>query len=330
MHQAKTFQGCALAGDPESAEARKRLAEEIAGLKRKRNAVILAHNYQTPDIQRVSDYVGDSLGLARRAAETDADVIVFCGVHFMAETAAILNPEKTVLLPDTAAGCSLADMVEVKAVRKWKEAHPRGIVVSYVNTSAAVKAESYVCCTSSNAVSVVNALPEGRPILFVPDFYLGAYVREKTGREMELWLGECHVHAGIRIADIDHALEQYPDAELMVHPECGCTTGILFQRPELPLLSTSQMVSYAQRSRAREFLVATEVGILYQLSRQVPDKRFIPVRADAVCPYMKMTTCTTVRDALRAMEGRVTVDPAVAGRAREAVERMFQAPRDGH
>ena len=330
MHRAERFQGCDVAARRESPEETARLAEEIAWLKKTRNAVILSHNYQAPEVQEISDYVGDSLGLARRAAETDADAIVFCGVHFMAETAAILNPDKTVLLPDAAAGCSLADMVDVKAVQKWKEAHPDGIVVSYVNTSAAVKAESYVCCTSSNAVSVVNSLPEGRPVLFVPDFFLGAYVREKTGREMELWLGECHVHAGIRIGDIDRALEQHPDAELMVHPECGCTTGILFQRPELPLLSTSQMVGYAQRSPAREFLVATEVGILYQLSRKVPGKRFIPIRADAVCPYMKMTTCMTIRDALQRMENRVTVDPALAGRAREAVERMFRAPGDGH
>lgn len=325
-----SIQGGGSARRPEDADSTERLAEEIAELKRIRNAVILSHNYQSPDVQKVSDYVGDSLGLARRAAETDADAIVFCGVHFMAETAAILNPDKTVLLPVARAGCSLAEMVDAHAVRKWKATHPDGLVVSYVNTSAAVKAESYVCCTSSNAVSVVNALPEGRPVLFVPDFYLGAYVREKTGREMELWLGECHVHAGIRVADIDDAAARYPDAELMVHPECGCTTGILFQRPDLPLLSTSQMVDYAQRSRAKQFLVATEVGILYQLGKQVPGKRFIPIRADAVCPYMKMTTCANLRDSLQSMANRVMVDPVVARKARAAVERMFQAPRDRH
>ncbi len=311
-----------------SVESLDNLNEEIEQLKKARNAVILSHNYQSPEVQKISDYVGDSLGLARQAAETDADVIVFCGVHFMAETAAILNPDKKVLLPDAGAGCSLADMVDVRAIRQWKETHPGGMVVSYVNTTAAVKAESYVCCTSSNAVSVVNALPEGRPILFVPDFYLGAYVREKTGRDMELWLGECHVHAGIRSTDIDHAVEQYPDAELMVHPECGCTTGILFQRPELPLLSTSQMVGYAQHSEARQFLVATEVGILYQLAKQVPHKSFIPIRADAVCPYMKMTNCGNVRDALRDLPNPVKVDPDVAGRARVALGRMFRAPLD--
>ena len=304
------------------------LREEILELKKRHNAVILSHNYQSPDVQKVSDYVGDSLGLARKAAETDADVIVFCGVHFMAETAAILNPDKVVLLPSAGAGCSLADMVDVDAIRQWKKAHPGGLVVSYVNTTAAVKAESYICCTSANAVSVVNSLPEGRPILFVPDFYLGAYVREKTGREMELWLGECHVHAGIRSGDIDHAVERYPDAELMVHPECGCTTGVLFQRPDLPLLSTSQMVGYAQRSSANQFLVATEVGILYQLAKQVPDKSFIPIRADAVCPYMKMTTCNNVRDVLRSKANRVTVDPAVAREASVAIERMFRVPPD--
>ena len=307
-----------------------RLCEEITELKTRHNAVILSHHYQAPEVQKLSDYVGDSLGLAHKAAETDADVIVFCGVHFMAETAAILNPDKTVLLPGAGAGCSLADMVDVRAIRKWKGTHPGGLVVSYVNTTAEVKAESYVCCTSSNAVSVVKALPEDKPILFVPDFYLGAYVREKTGREMELWLGECHVHAGIRSADIDNAIERYPDAELMVHPECGCTTGILFQRPDLPLLSTSQMVGYAQRSAAKQFLVATEVGILYQLARQVPHKSFIPIRADAVCPYMKMTNRENVRDALRNLSNKVTVDPGVARKARVALERMFQVPSDKH
>ena len=330
MVQLMNFENCDLSDRVGSKDSIERLREEIAELKATRNAVILAHNYQAPDVQKVSDYAGDSLGLARQGAKTDADVIVFCGVHFMAETAAILNPDKTVLLPGAGAGCSLADMVDIQAIRRWKEAHPDGLVVSYVNTSAAVKAESYVCCTSANAVSVVNALPEGRPVLFVPDFYLGAYVREKTGRAMELWLGECHVHAGIRSVDIDHAIERYPDAELMVHPECGCTTGILFQRPDLPLLSTSQMVDYAQRSQAREFLVATEVGILYQLAKQVPHKSFIPIRADAVCPYMKMTNCENVRDALRNLSNKVTVDSGVARKARVALERMFQAPADGH
>ena len=298
------------------------LHERIRTLKQDRNAVILAHNYQVPEVQEIADYVGDSLGLARKAAETDADVIVFCGVHFMAETAAILNPEKTVLLPRPDAGCSLADMVDAEALRQWKKAHPRGLVVSYVNTSAAVKAESYVCCTSSNAVDVVNSLPRV-PILFVPDFFLGAYVREKTGRDMELWLGECHVHAGIRKADIDYAVAQHPEAELMIHPECGCTTGVMMQRPELPLLSTSQMIRHAQESDTREFLVATEVGILHQLSLQIPDKEFIPIRADAICPYMKMTTCNDVSLALDRLQHRVIVEEPVRGRARKALERML-------
>ena len=330
MDQTMSLENCDFSERLKSKNSVDCLREEIAELKTRRNAVILSHHYQAPDVQKLSDYVGDSLGLARQAAETDADVIVFCGVHFMAETAAILNPGKTVLLPGAGAGCSLADMVDVHAIREWKEKHPGGLVVSYVNTTAEVKAESYVCCTSSNAVSVVNALPEDKPILFVPDFYLGAYVREKTGREMELWLGECHVHAGIRSADIDHAIERYPDAELMVHPECGCTTGILFQRPDLPLLSTSQMVAYAQRSQAEQFLVATEVGILYQLAKQVPHKSFMPIRADAVCPYMKMTNCENVRDVLRNLSNKVTVDSGVARKARVALERMFQVPPDRH
>ncbi len=303
------------------------LREQIMELKRTRNAVILAHNYQLPQVQEVADYVGDSLGLSRQAAATSAEVILFCGVHFMAETAAILSPQKTVLLPRSDAGCSLAEMVDAEALRQWKERHPNGLIVSYVNTSAAVKAESYVCCTSSNAVNVVKSLPQGRPVLFVPDFFLGAYVREKTGRDMQLWLGECHVHAGIRNSDIDDAAESHPDAELMVHPECGCTTSVMMQRPDLPLLSTSQMVESAQHSGARKFLVATEVGILHQLSSQVPGKEFIPIRADAVCPYMKMTTLEAVRDALAEMRHRVTVPESVGRQAREALDRMLAVPR---
>lgn len=302
------------------------LVAEIAELKAAHNAVILAHNYQIPDVQGVADYVGDSLGLARQAAATDAEVIVFCGVHFMAESAAILSPGKTVLLPAPDAGCSLAEMVSANDLRVWKRRHPDGLVVSYVNTSAEVKAESYVCCTSSNAVDIVNALPEGRPILFVPDMFLGAYVREKTGRDMELWLGECHVHAGIRNADIERAAEREPDAELMVHPECGCTTGVMMHRPDLPLLSTSQMVQHARRSPARRFLVATEVGILHQLSTQVPEKSFVPIRADAICPYMRMTTLAGVRDALADMRHRVSVAEPVRTRARAALDRMLSLP----
>lgn len=303
------------------------LFRRIADLKQARNAVVLAHNYQAPEVQGVADYVGDSLGLARRAANTDADTIVFCGVHFMAETAAILNPQKTVLLPRSEAGCSLAEMIDADDVRRWKERHPDGLVVSYVNTSAEVKAESYVCCTSSNAIDVVNSLPRGRSVLFVPDFYLGAYVREKTGRDIELWLGECHVHAGIRSADIDAAIAKHPDAELMVHPECGCTTSVMMQRPELPLLSTNQMVEHARKADADTFLVATEVGILHQLARQVPDRRFIPIRADAVCPYMKMTTLEAVRESLAGMQHRVVVEEPVRVRAREAVDRMLAVSR---
>jgi len=308
----------------------RRLLDEVLQLKCDRNAVVLAHNYQTPDVQQAADYVGDSLGLARQAAASDADVIVFCGVHFMAESAAILSPDKTVLLPSADAGCSLAEMVDGDDLRQWKENNPGGIVVSYVNTSAEVKAESHVCCTSSNAVDVVNALPEGRPILFVPDMFLGAYVREKTGRKIELWLGECHVHAGIRNSDIERAAKNHPDAELMVHPECGCTTGIMSQRPDLLLLSTSQMVDHARRSTADSFLVATEVGILHQLSTQVPDKRFIPIRADAVCPYMRMTTLAGVRDCLAGMRHRVTVPEPVRSRACEALERMLAVSQPAH
>mgnify|MGYP000131451131 CR=1 FL=1 len=314
---------CRVQDDAPEAALAASMQEEILTLKKTCNAVILAHSYQVPAVQAVADYTGDSLGLARQAAATDADVIVFCGVHFMAETAAILSPEKTVLLPCVDAGCSLAEMINANDVRQWKSKHPGGLVVSYVNTSAEVKAESYICCTSSNAIDVVNSLPAGQPILFVPDLFLGAYVREKTGRDIELWLGECHVHAGIRDADIARAVERYPDAELLIHPECGCTTGVMMLHPDLPLLSTSQMVEYAQQSKAKRFLVATEVGILHQLSTQLPEKEFIPIRTDAVCPYMKMITLTTVRDALANMQHRISVVEPIRSRARAALDRML-------
>lgn len=305
------------------ADRQTRLSKRVQELKRVSRAVVLAHNYQLPEIQGIADYVGDSLGLARQAAGTDAEVIVFCGVHFMAETASVLNPDKTVLLPEVKAGCSLADMVNADDIRRWKGNNPDGLVVSYVNTTAEVKAESDICCTSSNAVAVVESLPPNRRILFVPDLFLGAYVREKTGRDMQLWLGECHVHAGIRSEDLDQACRDHPGAELMIHPECGCTTGSMMLRPDVPMLSTSQMIGYAQKQPAREFLVATEVGILHQLSQQVPDKSFVPIRRDAVCPYMKMTRLESVVDALEHRQHVVKVPDAVAGRAKKAVERML-------
>ncbi|MER3406653.1 MAG: quinolinate synthase, partial [Chloroflexota bacterium] len=254
------------------------LVQEIVRLKAERDAVILAHSYQRPEVQDIADFVGDSLGLSREATRTNARVIVFCGVHFMAETAAILNPDKTVLLPDLEAGCSLADTITAEDVRTWREQHPDGIVVAYVNTSAAVKALADICCTSSNAVEVVASLPPDRPIFFVPDMFLGAHVARLTGRKMDIWLGECHVHAGIRSEDLEAQLAAHPDAEFLIHPECGCSSTCIFLRPDAKLLSTEGMVRYAAQSPAEQFVIATEVGILHRLWKKAPGKRFIPVR----------------------------------------------------
>ena len=306
------------------------LVDEILEWKKKRNALILAHNYELPEIQDIADVLGDSLALARAAMRADADVIVLCGVHFMAETAAILNPDKTVLLPDPNAGCSLADSITADELRAWKEEHPGAVVVSYVNTSAEVKAESDYCCTSSNAVQVVRSIPEDREILFLPDMFLGSYVKRVTGREnLHIWMGECHVHAGIRPHDIEETLSAHPDAELLIHPECGCSTSNMYLLAEgqLPadrthVLSTSGMLQRARESDKRAFIVATEVGILYQMERQNPDKTFIPANRAAVCPFMKMITLEKVRDALARLETVISVPADVADRARVAIERM--------
>ncbi|MCX2726281.1 quinolinate synthase NadA [Thermomicrobium sp. 4228-Ro] len=299
------------------------LVQEILRLKEERRAVILAHSYQRPEVQDIADFVGDSLGLSREATRTDAEVIVFCGVHFMAETAAILNPEKTVLLPDLEAGCSLAETITREDVRAWREQHPDGIVVAYVNTSAAVKALADICCTSANAVEVVASLPPDRPIFFVPDMFLGAHVERITGRKLDVWLGECHVHAGIRSEDLEVQLAAHPDAEFLIHPECGCSSTCIFLRPDAKLLSTEGMVRYAAQSPAQEFVVATEVGILHRLNKKAPGKRFIPVREDAVCQYMKRTTLEKVYESLRDLKHVITVPEEIAVPARRALEAML-------
>ena len=300
-----------------------RLQEEVRRLAREKGAVILAHNYQRPEVQDIADYVGDSLGLSRQAAATDATVIEFCGVKFMAETAAILSPQKTVLLPELEAGCSLADSVTAEDVRKWKAEHPGAVVVSYVNTSAEVKAESDWCCTSGNAKAVIDAIPAEKEILFLPDVFLGTWLERVTGRKMRLWMGECHVHAGIRPADIDRWRAESPDAELLVHPECGCASQALaFGGDGAHVLSTEGMIKHAKTSPADHFLVATESGILHRLQKEMPEKRFEPLREDAVCRYMKMTTLESVRDSLRLNRHVITVDPEIAGRARTAIQRM--------
>ncbi|MDI9259471.1 quinolinate synthase NadA [Alicyclobacillus sendaiensis] len=314
----------------ETKAERQTLVDEILEWKRKRNALILAHNYELPEIQDIADVLGDSLALARAAMRADADVIVLCGVHFMAETAAILNPDKTVLLPDPNAGCSLADSITADELRAWKAEHPGAVVVAYVNTSADVKAESDYCCTSSNAVQVVQSIPEDREILFLPDMFLGSYVKRVTGRDnLHIWMGECHVHAGIRPHDIEATLSAHPDAELLIHPECGCSTSNMYLLAEgqLPadrthVLSTSGMLKRARESDKRAFIVATEVGILHQMERQNPGKTFIPANRAAICPFMKMITLEKVRDALVRMETVISVPADVADRARVAIERM--------
>ncbi|WP_106495770.1 quinolinate synthase NadA [Lentibacillus sp. Marseille-P4043] len=307
-----------------------RLVEEIQEWKEKRNAILLAHNYQIPEIQDIADVLGDSLGLARAAVDTTKDVIVFCGVHFMAETAAILNPEKTVLLPDLEAGCSLADSITVEQLREWKAKHPGAVVVSYVNTTAEVKAESDYCCTSSNAVDIVQSIPKEKEILFLPDMFLGSFVKNETGREnMHIWMGECHVHAGIEPYQVDDVLTQHPEADLLVHPECGCSTSSMYLKSEgvLPknkthILSTGNMLKHSKSSQADEFIVATEVGIIHQMEKQNPDKRFMAANPEAVCPFMKMITLEKVLAALKENKHVITVPADTAKQAKLAIERM--------
>ncbi len=299
------------------------LQEEIRELARVRDAVILAHNYQVPGVQDVADYVGDSLGLSRIAASAPESTIVFCGVHFMAETAAILSPEKTVLIPDLDAGCSLAASITADQLRDWKAQNPGAVVVSYVNTTAEVKAESDYCCTSGNAQAVIEAIPRDKQILFLPDVYLGLWLERVTGRHLNIWMGECHVHAGIRPADIDRWQREAPDAEMLVHPECGCASqAMAFGNEYTHILSTEGMVKFAEQSDKERFLIATEVGILHRLRKEVPGKRFDPVKEEASCKFMKMITLVKLRDALRDEKFVVTVDPEIADRARGAIERM--------
>ena len=310
-----------------------RLQDEVRALAEERNAVILAHNYQVPEVQDVADVMGDSLGLSRQAASTDADVIVFCGVHFMAETASILSPEKTVLIPDPDAGCSLSDSIDADQLRAWKAEHPGAIVVMYVNTTAEVKAETDYCCTSSNAVQVVEHIRarygEDVEILFGPDMWLGAYVERVTGRRMHVWDGECHVHAGIRPADITAVRDAHPGAEFMIHPECGCTTQVMeyvaagdVDPERTHMLSTGGMLDFARDSEADTFIVATETGMLHPLAKENPGKSFVPANRAAACRYMKMITLPKLHATLRDLKPQVKVEPELAERARVPIERM--------
>ncbi|MFN2612598.1 MAG: quinolinate synthase NadA [Solirubrobacterales bacterium] len=317
------------------------ITEEVRALAAERDAVILAHNYQVPEVQDAADYLGDSLGLSRRAAETEAGTIVFCGVHFMAETASILSPDKTVLIPDLDAGCSLSDSIDADQLRAWKAEHPGAQVVMYVNTSAEVKAETDYCCTSSNAVQVVEHIwaehgPETE-ILFGPDMWLGAFVERETGltddperrARFHVWDGECHVHAGIRPQDITATRAEHPEAEFLIHPECGCSTQAMeyvasgdIEAEGVHMLSTSGMVEHVKENPAGEFIVATENGMLYPLQMAAPQAKLVEANRMAFCKYMKMITLPKLRDSLREMRFEVKVDPGLAERAKMPIERM--------
>src|SRR5438046_5355718 len=307
------------------------LIAEINELRITRGAAILAHNYQRPEVQELADVVADSLQMARRATELDAPVLVICGVHFMAETAAIANPDKRVLIPDRTAGCSLAATIQAADVRAWRATHPDGVVVAYVNTSAAVKAEVDYCCTSGNAVAVINALPPDVPVLFLPDFFLGSYLRRVTGRPLDVWMGECHVHAALTPDVLEAKRREHPDAEFLVHPECGCVTSAMYYAAadgdvaagRTRIVSTEQMMQRARTSPARRFVVATETGVLHRLRRENPDKQFHALAESAECRFMKLITLEKLRDCLRDLKPEVVVPPDVAARARRAIDRML-------
>ena len=307
------------------------LKDKIEELKKEKDVVILAHNYQIPEVQDVADFVGDSLGLARQAAKTPHKTILFCGVHFMAETAAIISPEKKVLIPDVAAGCSLSDSITLDQLKKWKQEHPNAIAVGYVNTTAEIKSELDYCCTSSNAVNVVKAIPEDKEILFLPDMFLGSYVAKMTGRKnMYIWAGECHVHAGITPEDVKEKLNTLNQAEFLIHPECSCTTPMMYDvangsysSNQVQILSTEGMMNHVKNSKSNEFVVATETGILYRMKQQNPTKKFIPASEQAECEYMKMITLEKVYNSLLNDTAVVTVPTDTADKARLAIERML-------
>jgi quinolinate synthase len=327
---------------PLSAQEIDALKAQVRALAAERGAVILAHNYQVPEVQDVADYVGDSLGLSRKAAAAEGEVIAFCGVHFMAETASILCPEKTVLIPDLDAGCSLAASIDAEQLTDWRATYPEGVVVMYVNTTAEVKALTDYCCTSANAVDVVRHIydthGQDTEILFGPDMWLGAFVEKELGRRMHVWDGECHVHAGIRPQDIEATRAAHPGADFLIHPECGCTTSVMeyvaagdISAEGVHMLSTGGMLKYAEgiehgapppAGTRREAVVATEVGMLYPLEMAAPDVDFIPANAEASCQYMKMITLPKLRDALRDMKFEVRVPPEIAERARVPIDRM--------
>jgi len=294
--------------------------EKIDGLKTQHNAVILAHNYQPGEIQDIADYCGDSLGLSVQAASTDADVIVFCGVLFMAETAAIVSPEKTVLLPEIHAGCPMADMITADQLIELKAKYPDAVVVCYVNSSAEVKAQSDYCCTSSNAVALVDQLPKDARIIFVPDQHLGAHVAKSTGRDLIFWPGYCPSHVVITVEDIEHTKSQYPDAVVLTHPECSEPVKEISDE----LLSTGQMLSYAKQHPKGTFIIATEKGIIHTLKKQNPQSTFIGVSPKAVCPNMKKITLGKIIESLEKMQYRISIPDDISKRAKKALDRMIE------
>jgi len=308
-----------------------KLKEDIQRLKKEKDVVLLAHNYQIPDIQDVADFTGDSLGLSRQAAKVDQKTILFCGVHFMAETAKIISPQKKVLIPDLEAGCSLSDSITIDELRNWKKQHPKAISVGYVNTTAEIKSELDYCCTSSNAVNVVNAIPKDKEILFLPDMFLGSYVAKMTGRKnMHIWAGECHVHAGITPDDVSKKLDSLKNSEFVIHPECSCTTPMLydiasgsFDDRKVSILSTEGMLNHVRDSKTKNFVVATETGILYRMRKQNPGKTFVPASEKAECQHMKMNTLEKVYDSIVQDKYEVTVPKEIADKARLAIDRML-------
>ncbi len=306
------------------------MIEQINKLRKEKNAVILAHNYQIPEIQDLADFVGDSYGLSKEASKTEADLIVFCGVHFMAETASIISPDKKVIIPDPEAGCSLASSITAEQLRNWKAEFPDAVVVSYVNTTAEIKAESDYCCTSGNAVQVVNAIPADKKILFLPDKFLGRYVAAVTGRDMEIWNGCCHVHEKIGDINFNEMYEKYPGAEFLIHPECGCSSSCMLKSTmyedckNLKIFSTEGMINFVENSDAKDFVIATETGILHRLKKAKPGRNFYPLSENAVCEYMKMITVEKLYNSLLNETVEVKVPEELAAKARIPIQRMLE------
>jgi len=300
-------------------------------LRSKKNALILSHNYQIPEIQDLANFVGDSLELSIQARNADNNLIVFCGVHFMAETVSILAPKKTILIPDLEAGCSLAETINVEQLRKWKGKHPEAVVVSYINTSARIKAESDYCCTSSNAIKIIESIPTNKEILFLPDLFLGAYIEKMTGRKMHIWPGECHVHAQLTAEKVNNIRDEYPNADFLIHPECGCVSNVMYDMvngdisdDKTKILSTGGMVEYTKKSASKEFIVATETGIIYQLQKNNPGKKFRPLKDNAICEYMKKITVEKLYKSLNEEVYRVKVPEEIAKKAINPINKMLE------